>query len=360
LSTSAPPIAPTELQEKVPPPGPGAGQPEYPKRRYLPWVIAALLLAAALVAGVYFGGRSLGYFGAPASVYPRYVINKPYLNAESLLRAQDLVPTVKFQASTVVQKWFVINEVPGTDVLVKQGDAVALTVSSGPLPPKKIFLRYEVGYSLTQVKGQLISAGFLVHVVYKLPPSPAIPPGYVFRQSPQSGDYTIGTTVYLTVARAQNVKVPSEGVVGESIGYAHEALKLLGFTVELGNPAFSPTWPDGEVITTDPSPGHLVQAGSTVYLIVSKGPAATVPDVVHDTMQSAITAIDAAHLKPSIVPVDTQGWMPGYVTQQSPAFGSQVKRDTPVVIYVEQNGSTTTSSTTTTTPSISGISGIAP
>jgi beta-lactam-binding protein with PASTA domain len=60
------------------------------------------------------------------------------------------------------------------------------------------------------------------------------------------------------------------------------------------------------------------------------------------------------------VPVDTQGWMPGYVTQQSPAFGSQVKRDTPVVIYVEQNGSTTTSSTTTTTPSISGISGIAP
>ena len=360
LSASPAPIAPTEVHERVPPPGPGAGRPEYPKRRYLPWVIAAFLLAAALAAGVYFGGRSLGYFGAPASVYPRYVINKPYLNAESLLEAQGLVPTVKFQASTVVQKWFVINQVPGTDVLVKQGDAVALTVSSGPLPPKKIFLRYEVGYSLTQIKGQLISAGFLVHVSYKVPPSPAIPPGYVFRQSPQSGDYTIGTTVYLTVARAQNVKVPSKGVVGQSIGYAHEALKLAGFSVELGNPEFSPTVPNGEVMNTDPSPGQLAPAGSTVYLIVSEGPAATVPDVVPDTMQSAIEAIDAAHLKPSIVVVDTPGYLAEWVTKQSPASGTQVKRDTAVVIYVEQNGSTTTSSTTTTTPSISGISGIAP
>jgi serine/threonine-protein kinase len=363
LSASAPPVAPTELEERVPPPGAVGGHPEYPKRRYVPWVIAALLLAAALAAGVYFGGRSLGYFGAPASVYPRYVVNKPYLKAESLLRAQDLVPTVKFQTSTVVAKWLVINQVPGTDVLVKQGDAVALTVSSGPLPPKKILLKYEVGYSLAQVKGQLIPLGFIVHVVYKLPPSPAIPPGYVFLQSPPSGEYPIGTTVRLTVALAQNVKIPSKGVVGQSIGYAHEALKLAGFSVELGNPEFSPTVPDGEVMNTDPPPGQLVQAGSTVYLIVSQGPAVTVPDVVHDTMHSAIAAIDAAHLRPSIVPVDTPGYLPGYVTDQSPAPGSQVKRDTPVVIYVEENSSTTTSSTTTTsttTPPISGISGIAP
>ena len=50
LSAQGASVAPTEIQERVPPPGAGAGQPEYPKRRFVPWVVAAIVLAAALVA----------------------------------------------------------------------------------------------------------------------------------------------------------------------------------------------------------------------------------------------------------------------------------------------------------------------
>src|ERR1035441_6802034 len=78
LSATGAPIAPTEIQERVPPPGAGVGQPEYPKRRFVPWVVAAIVLPAALVAIVYIGGRSLGYFGGAVSFYPRDVINMPY------------------------------------------------------------------------------------------------------------------------------------------------------------------------------------------------------------------------------------------------------------------------------------------
>ena len=60
---------------------------------------------------------------------------------------------------------------------------------------------------------------------------------------------------------------------------------------------------------------------------------------------------------PDVNLVTIPGYLPDYVTSQSLAAGTQVKRGTTVVISVEQPISTTTS-TTTTTPSISGISGI--
>ena len=339
LTAAGMPLAPTEVQERVSPPGPGAAQPEYPKRRFVPWVVAALVLAVAFVAIVYYGGRQLGYFGGAAWFYPKDVINKPYHLAVPQLRGQGLDPVVRFQTGTEADIWLVTKQVPATGVLVRKNDVVHLTVSRGPKP---VFLPYVVNLPLNQISGQLKTDGFIVHVVYEPLRNAVIPSGTVLKQSLQSGDYPFDTTVTLTVARGiQQVKVPPDkSIVGQSIQDARDVLTAAGFLI---NPVlqFSSTVPANVVITTDPAPATEQLAGSTITLIISEGPAAVVPNVVHRTQGAAIALIRAAQLNPVVNPVTIPGYLPDFVTSQSLAPGTQVKHGTTVVVSVEQPSSTT-------------------
>ncbi len=305
----------------------------------MPWVVAALVLAVAFVAIVYYGGRQLGYFGGAAWFYPKDVINKPYHLAVPQLRGQGLDPVVRFQTGTEADIWLVTKQVPATGVLVRKNDVVHLTVSRGPKP---VFLPYVVNLPLNQISGQLKTDGFIVHVVYEPLRNAVIPSGTVLKQSLQSGDYPFDTTVTLTVARGiQQVKVPPDkSIVGQSIQDARDVLTAAGFLI---NPVlqFSSTVPANVVITTDPAPATEQLAGSTITLIISEGPAAVVPNVVHRTQGAAIALIRAAQLNPVVNPVTIPGYLPDFVTSQSLAPGTQVKHGTTVVVSVEQPSSTT-------------------
>jgi serine/threonine-protein kinase len=113
---------------------------------------------------------------------------------------------------------------------------------------------------------------------------------------------------------------------------------------------FSSTVPANVVITTDPAPGTEQPAGSTITLVISEGPAAVVPGVVLRTQGAAIALIRAAQLNPVVNPVTIPGYLPDFVTSQSLAAGTQVKRGTTVVISVEQPSSTTTTTTFSPVP----------
>ncbi len=155
LSETGAVIAPTELQDQVPPPRAGGGQTELPKRRFVPWILAAVLLAAGLGAIVFYGGRSLGYFGASPSFYPSDVIGKQYHVAEAQLRTEGLVPKLRLRIGTVADKGMVLEQDPLANTLVVSGDTVTLTVSSGPKPPKPVLLPPVEGDSLTLAKSVL-------------------------------------------------------------------------------------------------------------------------------------------------------------------------------------------------------------
>ena len=357
LSAQSASVAPTEIQERVAATGSGTGQPEYPKRRFVPWVLAAIVLAAALVVIVYVGGRDLGYFGGAVSFHPRDVVNMPYLKAESDLRSQGLDPTVSFVTGTEASKSLVLSQAPGTGELVKKNDAVHLTVSRGPNP---IDMPYVVNLPFNAEKQQLRAVGFVVHVIYEQRNSSVIPSGTILGQSLKSGYYPYGTAVTLTVARGLKlVKLPfPKAVVGQPIQAVRDLLLAEGFFI---NPVlqFSSKVTNGLVITTTPAPGTKQPIGATITLVISEGPAATVPDVLHRTQGAAMALITAAHLTPAINPVFIAGIEPLYVTAQSYAPGTQLKRGTTVIISVEQPISASTS-TTTTTSAISGISSITP
>jgi serine/threonine-protein kinase len=342
--------AATTVQKAVSAPKPASSKPDLPKRRFVPWLIAAVLLAAALVAIVYFGGRSLGYFGGATSFHPQDVVAKPYKSAEAILSRQGLKSAVKFEEGTAASKGLVERQSPEASSLVKKGDNVTLYVDAGP---KKALLDYVVGQTLAQARKDLQAAHFNVRVAYKAPTSSTIAAGTVLNQNPKSGGYyPVGSTVTLTVAKGTaNVTIPSKGVVGESLADARGVLRVAGFNVEVENYQFSSTYADGDVITTSPSPGSSEPQGSTVYLVVSKGPSSTVPNVLSPlmTQAQAIAAINSAGLTYKVIYVTTAGYEAGYVTSQSPSAGTPVTPNSVVTIYVEETAPTTTTSTTTST-----------
>ena len=136
----------------------------------------------------------------------------------------------------------------------------------------------------------------------------------------------------------------------------------------VGRSTYSSFVPKNWVITTYPRPGNYAVEGQQVQLIISNGPEAIVPNVTNPlkTKNEAIRAIQNADLNYTIVPTTQVGYLPNYVTSQSPGPGTPVSPHTVVTIYVEQAPATTTTTTTTTStttttttiPQISGISGI--
>ncbi|MGD0944306.1 MAG: Stk1 family PASTA domain-containing Ser/Thr kinase [Acidimicrobiales bacterium] len=356
--TAAGMTAPTTVQETVPVSGqvPTGGQTELPKRRWVPWAVSALVLLAGLGAIVYFVGRNLGYWGGKPSVYPRNVVNMPYRQAENLLVKQGLHPQARFIVGTAADVGIVQSETPGQSDLVKQGDRVYLTVDGGPT---RVPLPYVVGQSSTVATTTLRNSGFQVKVAGAATSDPALIGTVEYEYPPSGSDYPKGTTVTLTVYKAlQDETVPSKNVIGEPIATARSTLYALDFLSAVGRYTYSSTYPQGVVITTYPRPGQLAPKGSTIDLIVSNGPAATVPYVQYKQLAQAEALLSAAKLTYSITYVNNTAILPGYVVSQSPNPGAQESPGYAVDITVEQEPATTTTSTTTTTiPSTSGTSG---
>ena len=358
--TAAGLVAPTTtVQETVPPVMAAPGEPgapnEFPKRRWVPWAVSVLVLLVGLAAIVYFGGRSLGWFGGTPSVHVADVAHMPYLRAESRLKGQGLNPQVKFIVGTAADDHLVLAQSPAATTLVKKGTPVYLTVSSGPT---REMMPYVIGQTQANATINLRSEGFLVRYLHEPTTDPALL-GTVAHQDPSSGsEYPQGTVVTLTIYKGTvSIPVPTKNVVGEPVAIASTSLST-DFTVVVGRYQYSPTVPKNDVIYTYPRGGTYAPKGGTVQLIVSLGPAAIVPAVVLKTETAAIRAIQNAQLTYQVDYVTTSGYLPGYVTAQSPSAGTQESPGYQVTIDVEQQTTTTTApTTTTTTTSIPGVSG---
>jgi beta-lactam-binding protein with PASTA domain len=280
-----------------------------------------------------------------------------YLQAETKLRKQGLEPQVSFIIGNASDDHLVLRQKPTALTLVTQGDTVYLTVSSGP---RQEMMPYVLGQTLVNATAKLRSEGFLVHVVHEATTDPALL-GSVANQSPQSGsDYAQGTVVTLTVYKGQvTVEVPVKFTSDVPELTARNALFDAGFQVVLGRSTYSPNVPKNWVITTYPRPGKYEVKGSAVQLIISLGPEAIVPNVTDPvrTENGAIRVIQRAGLAYQVVPVTTQGYLPGYVTSQSPSPGTPESPGSIVTIDVEQEPATTTTTTTTTIAGPTGTTG---
>jgi serine/threonine-protein kinase len=156
----------------------------------------------------------------------------------------------------------------------------------------------------------------------------------VIRQDPQPGEKAKdGSEVTLTVSQGPgNRAVPD--VVGRSRDSAVKALEKAGFKVRERRRT-SASVADGDVISTTPPAATQVQIGSTITLVVSKGPAqVAVPDVVGQPSDSARAALSNAGFAVAVAEQENDKADPGTVLAQDPAAGTRLAKGETVTLTV--------------------------
>jgi serine/threonine-protein kinase len=329
--------------------GPGDGPPAEEPSRRRGWLIAGLIaLLVLLGVGVFFLGRSLGWWGSPKTLtVPADVVGKPVGQATTELQNMGFsnVSNQSQNSSAAVGTVIATQPPPGTRQ--HSDKPLVLVVSSGPvqLPVPNV-----VGQPQATAATTLQHAGFVVTTTTAT--SNTVPAGNVISTNPPAGtNRAKGSQVQLVVSTGKpQVAIPS--LVGQTPSAAGQTLGELGLVVgdQVSEP--STTVQFGRVTRTDPPAGSKQPIGSSVTVYVSSGvPQVTVPDLSNDTQAQASSALQAAGLSGSFTmqPTTNQA-QNGKVISQNPAPNDTVNKGSTVNVVIGQfTAPTTVKSTTTTT-----------
>jgi beta-lactam-binding protein with PASTA domain len=229
--------------------------------------------------------------------------------------------------STTVLDGMIIRTEPPPGADIRKGDEVVLVPSLGlrlvPVPEL-------IGQTEAEATDILEAFGFEWEI--RRAYDDQIPKGVVIDQSPiPNQSIEQGEIVTITVSRGPApVRIPE--LVGTPAGDARDTLETLGFTAERKD-EFSDEVALGEVIRTEPPAGEEAAKGSTVIIIVSKGPQTfPMPDVVGMILEDAVTYLESLGLVVDAVPVPGND-PPNTVVFQSPLEGMTVRHGELVTIY---------------------------
>ena len=212
------------------------------------------------------------------------------------------------------------------------------------------------GLTITQATSKLEALGLVVETEYV--ESDEVTEDEVISQSVSEGTAVEeGSTVTLTVSAGVDTVTISD-YSGMSQSEATEALKALGLSVTTTE-EYDDNVETGYVIETDPKAGSEVAAGSTVELVISRGPETvyvTVPSCIGYTESDATKLCTDKDLKVEIVYQEDSGNV-GIVFNQSISSGVSVEEGTTITLYVGTEPETTTEAVVyVTVPNCMGLS----
>jgi len=321
---------PPQAPPRRPPYGPGYyDEPPRKRRRWGPWLLVALLLAAAGIAGWYVFSQIQDQLAANEPVAVPNVVGLKQEAAVALIQDAGLEPDVQRAANADVEKDRVFDQNPNPGTRIQKGDRVTILVSTGTPKtsvPNVVGMNY--GDAVQALNDVNLDAS--KHEVFSQKPA-----GQVVAQDPPAGEEVVeGTEVVLDVSKGtKQVEVPN--VVGMSEADAQATLEQAGFQVS-STSAPSDTIPEGSVSDQSPDGGTQAAKGSTVAITVSSGPStATVPDEIGQDKQVAIDDLKANGFK-----VHAQNVACGdpnqdnIVQDQDPAGGSDAATGSTVNIFV--------------------------
>lgn len=170
--------------------------------------------------------------------------------------------------------------------------------------------------------------------------------GVVFAQSPGAGiQLDEGESVEVLVSTGLPGR-PVPNVVGQREATAANRLGAAGLRARVRR-AFAAR-PRGIVVEQNPAAGIRVLRGTSVELVVSRGPRiVAVPDVVGQNQREAVAALRAVDLRANIAQVP--GEPQGTVLAQNPEFGERVQAGSAVRLNVATGATGATGTQTTTT-----------
>lgn len=252
----------TPLRDENPDNGAAAGEKEPPKKnktkKMLGLFIGAIFLLSALIYGLV--GYSSGDIAVPD------VKGKTLVEAEAILKDNNLDFTLKEEFDAKVPTGTVIKQSPGAGSHVKAGRKIQLTVSKGAEPGVVPDLK---GKNLAEATEMLHAAKLAVGKVtvqYK----EGADQGAVLSQDIEAGKkVAAGTKVDLVVNISKGQSVVPD-LKGLTLSDARERLSSMGLMVGSVTTK-EDSAPKGTVIGAEPEFGKVLSEGSVVTLIVSGG-----------------------------------------------------------------------------------------
>ncbi|MDR6598883.1 PASTA domain-containing protein [Saccharothrix longispora] len=172
----------------------------------------------------------------------------------------------------------------------------------------------------------LITGASLKHTVRR-ENSDTVPAGEVISADPPAGTETTRGELVRVVVSAGKPVVP-QVQSGVEVAAAEQEIRSVGLQpkVDPTKESFSDRVPKGKVVTLDPAPGTPVPIGSTVSIVLSKGPQPKpVPSVTGKSKDEAFGELSAAGFDPVEGPAEfSESVDAGKVVRTDPGAGSNV------------------------------------
>ncbi|AEM86560.1 Stk1 family PASTA domain-containing Ser/Thr kinase [Streptomyces violaceusniger] len=293
-------------------------------RRGIMTIVAAVVLAIALAAGVWY--ISAGQF---TEVPP--VLRKTQAEAAKKLHGAGLDVKVVNEFSDVIPKGKVIGSKPGPGERVRDTGTVTIRVSQGP---PRAEVPNVVGMPLAEAKRKIADQGLTIGKVIRRFSSETAQDS-ILSTSPVSGSVRRPETpVSIVVSKGQPVGIPD--VVGDSVDEARSKLEDEGFKVKIADRQVFSEEDKGSVAEQSPAGGGNGEGakGDTVTLTVSKGvQMIEVPDVTGMTADDAKAQLEEAGFK---VNVEKALLFPGdKVQDQSVHGGDEAPKGSTITIKIK-------------------------
>ena len=297
------------------------------RRRGRGWLVALLLLLLA-VGGAAFAGWYLAA-GPGKQVTVPGVIGMDQTAATAALQQVGLRLEVGGEEySETVAVGLVLSSDPEPGASTAADSVISVVLSKGPE-------RYAVpdvkGKPLAEAEAALVEAKLAVGVITE-DWDPAVPDGSVASTDPPVGDeLKPGSLVNLVVSKGPKpVKLPN--LAGVAVAEAQAQLEAAGLVVTTTE-EFSTEYAEGQVVSSTPAKGERVPVGSTVALVVSKGPPPVeVPYLIDMPKDDAVGLLQSLGLnveinEPPFTPLDR-------VISQDPAAGTLIPAGSTVTITI--------------------------
>jgi beta-lactam-binding protein with PASTA domain len=244
-------------------------------RRYLPWILIAIL-GLLIIAGLV-----LWYVTKSDTKTVPTVVGLRSDAAVNRLQNDGFKVQIVPQSSTRAAG-VVFGQNPAGGASVSKGSTVRLLVSKGR---SLVTVPNAVGLAQVDARTKLVNAGFAV-ITAQVPSDQ--PVGTVTAQDPAAGTRVApGTKVHINVSKGKaDVPVPSE--VGNTLSNATAELEAKGFKVA---PTPVPSSSPADTVVSQSPAGGSAPKGSTVQLNVSQGPSATTTTATVTTPTTPTTTV---------------------------------------------------------------------
>jgi len=303
--------------------------PQREKKRRGLWFVIALVIGV-LLAGL--GGWWL-------AVGPGHNVDTPNLVGKTLEQAQGvLLATPETEGLTlaagdpVYSETIPLGQIVATDpqpgVGINPSGAIFASISQGP----ERYLVPDVAGMTAQAASAAITSANLTLGGRTEAFDDNVALGQVAKTSPRIGsELKPGERVDLVVSKGPKpIDIPN--VVGQKIKTVESNFNDLGLKIDRSN-VFSDTVEKFTVMSIQPKAGTTVASGSTVELVVSKGPPPVpVPNLVDMPRKKAIKTLEKIGLRAQ-VEVGTVAPL-NRVISQSPAAGTEIPRGSTVTIRI--------------------------